>query len=29
MEKKLKKVEALPDAQARSLLGAEDDPRLL
>jgi DNA recombination protein RmuC len=29
MAKKLKKVEALPDAQARSLLGAEEDERLL
>ena len=29
MAKKLKQVEALPDAQARSLLGAEEDERLL
>ena len=29
MAKKLKKVEAMPDAQTRSLLGAEEDERLL
>jgi len=29
MAKKLKKVEALPDSQTRSLLGAEEDERLL
>jgi DNA recombination protein RmuC len=29
MAKKLKKVEALPDVQTRSLLGAEEDERLL